>query len=93
MDDADLIEPNRDAPQPGIMQASEEIINMLAEAPNILAFKPSDKARKHVWELVAREKRGELAEDEKFELDHYAQIEHFMRLVKARARKRSQRSS
>ena len=70
------------------LPASEEIINMFAQAPHILEFKPSDKARARVWELIAREKEGTLAEDEKHELDHYAQIEHLMRLVKAQARKR-----
>ncbi|MEP6755096.1 MAG: hypothetical protein ABJA67_06325 [Chthonomonadales bacterium] len=73
-----------------LMPASEEIINMLAQAPNILEFNPSEIARDRVWELVAREKQGVLTEDEKYELEHYAQIEHLMRLVKAHARKRLQ---
>lgn len=72
------------------MPASQEIINMLAQAPDVLDFNPSEKARERVWDLVAREKLGELTEGEKFELDHYSQIEHLMRLVKARARKRLQ---
>ena len=75
------------------MPASEEIIEMLAQAPHILEFKPSEKARTRVWELVAREKEGALTEDEKQELDHYAQVEHLMRLVKAQARKRLKRAS
>ena len=75
------------------MPASEEIINMLSEAPNILEFKPSEEARARVWDLVAREKVGTLTDEEKNELDHYAQIEHFMRLVKAQARKRLKRGS
>lgn len=72
------------------MPASEEIINMLAQAPDVLDFHPSEKARQRVWELVAREKQGELTEEEKNELEHYAQIEHVMRLVKASARKQVQ---
>lgn len=75
------------------MIASEEIINLLAQAPNILEFKPSEEARTRVWELVAREKQGMLTEDEKNELDHYAQIEHLMRLVKAQARKHRQQAA
>jgi hypothetical protein len=31
------------------MPASEEIINLLAQAPNILDFKPSETARNRVW--------------------------------------------
>lgn len=72
------------------MPASEEIINLLAGAPNVLEFKPSEKAKARVWELIAREKTGTLTPEEKNELDHYAQIEHVMRLVKAQARRRLQ---
>ena len=72
------------------MPASEEIIDLLAQAPNVLEFHPSERARKRVWDLIDREKRGELTENEKSELEHYAQIEHVMRLVKATARKRLQ---
>jgi hypothetical protein len=74
------------------MPASEEIINLLAGAPNILEFKPSEKAKARVWELIAREKTGILTPEEKNELDHYAQVEHIMRLVKAQARRRLQSS-
>ena len=76
-----------DEANPKPMPASEEIINMLAQAPNVLEFSPSEKARQRVWELVDREKQGELTESEEHELEHYAQIEHVMRLVKAQARK------
>jgi hypothetical protein len=69
------------------MPASEEIINLLAGAPNLLEFKPSEQAKARVWELVAREKSGALTAEERSELDHYAQVEHIMRLVKAQARR------
>ena len=68
--------------------ASEDIINLLAKAPNVLEFKPSDEAKARVWNLVAREKSGILTEEERHELDHYAQMEHIMRLVKLKARER-----
>lgn len=70
-----------------IMPASQDIINMLAAAPNVLEFTPSEEARARVWALVAKEKAGLQTEDERHELDHYAQMEHVMRLVKAQARK------
>ena len=73
--------------------ASEEIINLLAQAPNVLDFKPSEEARNRVWELIAREKEGTLTEEEQNELEHYAQVEHLMRLVKAQARKRLKQAS
>jgi len=75
------------------MPASEEIIDLLSQAPNILDFKPSEQARNRVWELIAREKEGTLTQDEKNELEHYAQVEHLMRLVKAQARKRLKQAS
>ena len=75
------------------MPASEEIINLLAQAPNVLVFKPSEEARNRVWELIAREKEGTLTEEEQNELEHYAQVEHLMRLVKAQARKRLKQAS
>ncbi|WP_395144696.1 hypothetical protein [Armatimonas sp.] len=74
------------------VRADEEILDLLATAPHILDFKPSEVARARVWELVGREKAGSLTEEEKSELDHYAQLEHLMRLIKARARKHLQQT-
>ena len=70
------------------MPAPQDIINLLADAPNVLDFKPSAAAKARVWDLVAREKADSLTEDERRELDHYAQLEHILRLVKAQARKK-----
>ena len=70
--------------------ASQEIIELLAGAPNVLEFKPSPAAKQRVWDLVSREKNGNLSASERSELDHYAQVEHIMRLVKAQARKKRQ---
>ncbi len=51
-----------------------------------LFFTPTEQERTRAWELVSREKAGELTLEEKAELDYYVQLEHFMRLTKARAR-------
>lgn len=75
------------------VRADEEIIDLLASAPNILEFQPSEAARARVWELVRREKAGQITEPEKSELDHYGQIEHLLRLVKSRARKRQKQAT
>jgi hypothetical protein len=40
-----------------------------------------------VADLIAREKASELTAEERSELDLYLQIEHIMRLAKAKARK------
>ncbi len=46
---------------------------------------PSETARQQVWELVDREKTEGLSQEEASELEHYARLEHIMRLAKARA--------
>ncbi|MFT5167952.1 MAG: hypothetical protein ACI8P3_003191 [Saprospiraceae bacterium] len=38
-------------------------------------------------ELIAKEKEGLIADDEKNELDQYMWLEHLMRLAKARVKK------
>jgi hypothetical protein len=50
-----------------------------------LRLRPSDEAKARVADLIFREKTDGLSADEKSELDHYLQIEHLMRLAKARA--------
>lgn len=47
---------------------------------------PSDAVQERVEDLLLREKDGELSPAEKSELDRYLQLEHLMRLAKARAR-------
>lgn len=74
----------------GASRAYEEVIDFIAAGSSpskVIAFRPSDTARARVAELIAREKEGELTPDETSELDHYIQLEHIMRLAKARARK------
>ena len=43
-------------------------------------------ARQCVWDLIGRQKATPLPADEKAELEHYLEVEHLMRLAKARAR-------
>jgi hypothetical protein len=51
----------------------------------IIAFRPSPAAQQRVEELIAREKEGNLAPEEQSELDHFFQLEHILRVAKARA--------
>jgi hypothetical protein len=72
-----------------IARAYEEVINFIAtQTPHnsLMAFHPSDQAKDRVMELVHKEKESSLAPDEQSELDHYMQLEHLMRLAKARAK-------
>jgi hypothetical protein len=67
-------------------KAYEEIVDLLALSPHLLEFQPSEQSKARVWELVGQEKSGTLTPDEKAELDQYGQLEHLLRLAKARAR-------
>jgi hypothetical protein len=70
------------------MGIDEELADMIARAnPDaVVAFRPSDAARARVADLIRREKTGVLSADERSELEHSLEIEHLMRLAKARAR-------
>lgn len=71
------------------LRAYEEIIDFIAAGTSpqaVIAFQPSEKTRQRVADLIYREKTNTLSSDEKIELDHYMQLEHLMRLAKARAR-------
>ena len=73
-----------------MQKAYEEIIEFIARGTtpdNVAAFQPSDAAKARVGDLIRRHKNGELSEDERQELEHFLQLEHLMRLVKARAHK------
>ena len=53
---------------------------------DVASFHPSEQARETVADLIRREKEGGLSPDEAAELSLYLQLEHIMRLAKARAR-------
>ena len=65
----------------------DEVIEFIASSSpqNVIAFRPSEEAKARVADLIFREKTEGLRNDEKSELDHYLQIEHVVRLARARA--------
>lgn len=65
----------------------DEVIEFIASfsPQNVIAFHPSEEAKARVADLIFRGKTEGLSDDEKSELDQYLQIEHLMRLAKARA--------
>lgn len=74
-----------------MVRAYEEIVDFLAAGTSpgdIVAFRPSEGARARLAELLQREKSEVLSPDDASELRHYLQLEHVMRLAKARARLR-----
>jgi hypothetical protein len=71
-------------------RAYEEVIDFIARGGNpgtVVAFRPSEESRARVADLVTREKVNGLTGEERSELDHYVELEHIMRLAKARAQK------
>ncbi|HEX8358890.1 MAG TPA: hypothetical protein VF613_02150 [Longimicrobium sp.] len=70
------------------MRAYDEMVDFIAAGPssrNVVMFRPSEEARSRVADLIRREKAEGLSTEETSELEHYQQLEHLMRLAKARA--------
>jgi hypothetical protein len=68
--------------------AYEEIIDFIAAGTtpeSLVNFQPSEKTKARVWALVERSKSDGLSEDEATELDNFMQLEHLMRMAKAKA--------
>jgi hypothetical protein len=71
--------------------AYEEFVDFIAAGPTpqrVVDFRPSSETRAKVAELLHRQKTATLNLDETAELNFFLQIEHLMRLAKARARQR-----
>ncbi|MEK6286949.1 MAG: hypothetical protein AABO57_14515 [Acidobacteriota bacterium] len=70
------------------VKAYEEIIEFIAAGTTpdtVVSFRPSPATKTRVSELIHQEKTTGLSAEEKSELDNYMQLEHLMRLAKARA--------
>jgi hypothetical protein len=66
-----------------------EIIEFIAAGttPETVAdFLPSPEAQCRVAELIEREKEEGLSQEEVTELDHFMELEHILRMAKAKAR-------
>ena len=72
-----------------VTKAYEEVVDFIAAGSSpasVAAFRPSAAARERVSALISQEKTVGLSAAEKTEMEHYFQVEHLMRLAKARAR-------
>jgi hypothetical protein len=66
-----------------------EIIDFIATGttPEAVAhFRPSPEAQQRVSDLIEQEKENALSPEAKAELDHFMELEHILRMAKARAR-------
>ncbi len=57
-----------------------------ATSEDVVRFHPSPEAQQRVLELIEREKEGGMVPDDRAELDHYMELEHILRMAKAKAR-------
>jgi hypothetical protein len=67
----------------------EEAIEFIAVGTtpsDVVSFQPSEAVKERMADLIHQEKSLGLSPEEQSELDHYLQLEHLMRLAKARAR-------
>ena len=66
-----------------------EIIDFIAAGttPNAIAeYRPSAEAQQRVADLIELEKDARLSVEEKAERDHFMELEHILRMAKAKAR-------
>lgn len=70
-------------------KAYDEIVNFIASGTSptsVVEYQPSEEVKARVGKLIALEKEDALSADETTELNLYIQLEHIMRLAKAKAR-------
>jgi hypothetical protein len=68
-----------------------EIIDFLASTPTpeaIIAFKPSDRLEQRLSDLLEGHRQAMLTADERHELDEFLRMNHFMNMLKIRARQK-----
>lgn len=67
----------------------DEVTDFLARAPGpeaIIEYRPSDVLATRVQELMERNRSGSLTADEQAEMDEFLRMEHFMTMLKLKAR-------
>lgn len=73
-----------------MIKAYNEIVDFIASGTtprSVADFRASDATRQRVAELIELEKTDSLSLEERSELDRFLELEHIMRLAKAKARK------
>ncbi len=73
------------------MRVYDEVIEFIAAGSTpeqVVAFAPSESVRLHVADLIHRQKTTGIEAEEAAELEQFVQLEHVMRMAKARARQR-----
>ena len=74
-----------------MIRAHEEIAELIASGGGpeaVVGYQASTTTQERVAEVIAREKAGMLTDEERSDLDQTMQLEHAMRLAKARPQAR-----
>lgn len=75
-------------PKTETQNPSDEIVDFLLSQPSpdaVLALRPSAQAQERLAYLLDANRNERLNDAERFELDSYLQLEHFVRRLKIRA--------
>jgi hypothetical protein len=73
-----------------MVRAYDEIVDFIASGTtpeSVANFQPSQESKDLVADLIHKEKTSGLTAEERSHLDHFMELEHLMRLAKARALK------
>jgi hypothetical protein len=71
-----------------VSPAYVEIIDFIAAGTTpeaVTLFRPSSEAQQRIAEMIERERESGLSPEEA-ELDHFVELEHILRMAKAKAR-------
>lgn len=66
-----------------------EIVDFFASGATTQAvadYEPSAALQRRAWELLTLSEEGRLTPEESSELEHFTELEHILRMTKARAR-------
>jgi hypothetical protein len=77
------------ASKPIVTWLTDEVADFFASGPSreeLLAYRPSARARERLNTLLDKSKTGSLSADEEWELDQFEHLEILLQSVKARLR-------
>lgn len=75
--------------------AQDEVYDFLMSQPTagqIIEFRPSEEAEERLRYLLDTNRTDHLTREEQVELDDYLKLEHFMRMLKIKAREKLSQS-
>lgn len=69
----------------------DEVVDFLASGPDsaaIIAFQPSEMLKQRLSYLLERNRQDMLSVEERSELDEFTRMNHFMNMLRVRARQK-----